>query len=90
MRESFTYGSVGRAPGNRCLYPEIESTFSSVRLRTAKVRSCFSSMTVVTMAFKLCQSAQKRWQRLHHSERLAAVIKGVKFINGIEENRNAA
>ena len=22
MRESFTYGSVGRAPGNRCLYPE--------------------------------------------------------------------
>ena len=22
MREIFTYGSVGRAPGNRCLYPE--------------------------------------------------------------------
>jgi hypothetical protein len=42
------------------------------------------------MAFKLCQSAQKRWQRLHHSEKLAEVIKGVKFINGIEENRNAA
>ncbi len=46
----------------------IESTFAAVRLRTAKVRSCFSSTTVVTMAFKLCQSAQKRWQRLHHSE----------------------
>ncbi|MDO9566087.1 MAG: transposase, partial [Candidatus Desulfaltia sp.] len=68
----------------------IESTFSSVRLRTAKVRSCFSSTTVITMAFKLCQSAQKRWQRLHHSERLAGVIEGIKFINGIEENRNAA
>jgi transposase-like protein len=68
----------------------IESTFSSVRLRTAKVRSCFSSTTVVTMAFKLCQSAQKRWQRLHRSERLAEVIEGVKFVNGIEENRNAA
>ncbi|MBW2660685.1 MAG: transposase [Deltaproteobacteria bacterium] len=68
----------------------IESTFSSVRLRTAKVRSCFSSTTVVTMAFKLCQSAQKRWQRLHRSERLAAVIEGVKFVNGIEEKRNAA
>ncbi len=25
MRESFTYGSVGRAPGNRCLYPEVDS-----------------------------------------------------------------
>ncbi len=23
MREIFTYGSVGRAPGNRCLYPEV-------------------------------------------------------------------
>jgi transposase-like protein len=68
----------------------IESTFSSVRLRTAKVRSCFSSTTVVTMAFKLCQSAQKRWQRLHHSKRLAKVIKGIKFVNGIEENRIAA
>ena len=22
MREIFTYGSVGRAPGNMCLYPE--------------------------------------------------------------------
>ena len=22
MREIFKYGSVGRAPGNRCLYPE--------------------------------------------------------------------
>ena len=68
----------------------IESTFSSVKLRTAKVRSCFSPTTVVTMAFKLCQSAQKRWQRLHHSEKLAEIIKGIKFINGIEENRNAA
>jgi len=68
----------------------IESTFAAVRLRTAKVRSCFSSTTVVTMAFKLCQSAQKRWQRLHHSERLAEVIEGIKFVNGIEENRIAA
>ena len=23
MREIFKYGSVGRAPGNRCLYPEL-------------------------------------------------------------------
>jgi transposase-like protein len=31
----------------------IESTFATVRLRTAKVRSCFSSLTVLTMAFQL-------------------------------------
>jgi len=24
MRETFTSGSVGRAPGNRCLYPELD------------------------------------------------------------------
>jgi putative transposase len=68
----------------------IESTFSTVRLRTAKVRGCFSAMTVITMAFKLCQCAEKRWIRLHCPERLAEVIKGVKFVNGIEKNRIAA
>jgi transposase-like protein len=68
----------------------IESTFATVRLRTAKVRSCFSASTVLTMAFQLCRCAQKRWIRLHHPERLAEVIRGVKFVNGIEENRIAA
>jgi putative transposase len=68
----------------------IESTFSTVRLRTDKVRSCFSSKTVVTMAFKLCQCAQKRWQRLYGYRKLGKVIREVKFINGIEEMRNAA
>lgn len=68
----------------------IESTFATVRLRTAKVRSCFSSLTVLTMAFQLCRCAQKRWIRLHHPERLAEVIRGVKFVNGIIENRIAA
>jgi putative transposase len=68
----------------------IESTFATVRLRTNKVRGCFSVNTVMTMAFKLCQCAQKRWIRLHHPERLAEIIKGVKFVNGIEENRIAA
>ena len=68
----------------------IESTFSTVRLRTAKVRSCFSSTTVLTMAFQLCRCAQKRWIRLHHPELVADVIRGVKFIDGIIENRIAA
>jgi len=68
----------------------IESTFSTVRLRTNKVRGCFSAQTIITMAFKLCQCAQKRWIRLYHPERLAEVIRGVKFVNGVEENRIAA
>jgi len=68
----------------------IESTFSTVRLRTAKVRGCFSSVTVLTMAFQLCRCAQKRWIKLHHPERLGEVIRGVKFVDGIIENRIAA
>jgi putative transposase len=68
----------------------IESTFATVRLRTAKVRNCFSALTVLTMAFQLCRCAQKRWIKLHHPERLGEVIRGVKFINGIIEKRIAA
>jgi len=68
----------------------IESTFATVKLRTAKVRGCFSSLTVLTMAFQLCRCAQKRWIRLYHPERLAEVIRGVKFVDGIIENRIAA
>jgi len=68
----------------------IESTFATVRLRTAKVRGCFSVNTVITMAFKLCQCAEERWIRLHRPERLAEVIRGVKFVNGIKEKRIAA
>lgn len=73
-----------------CTTNPIESTFATVRLRTSKVRGCFSANTVITMAFKLCLCAEKRWIRLHHPERLAQVIEGVKFVNGIEEKRIAA
>jgi putative transposase len=61
----------------------IESTFSTVRLRTDKVRSCFSSLTVVTMAFQLCRCAEKRWIRLRHHERLEDLSRGVQFADGI-------
>jgi len=30
MREIFTYGSVGGAPGNRCFYPEIWTRYRFV------------------------------------------------------------
>ena len=68
----------------------IESTFATVRLRTNKVRCCFFTNTVIAMAFKLCQCAQKKWIRLHRPECLADVVKEVKFVNGMEEKRIAA
>jgi hypothetical protein len=33
MRETFTSGSVGRAPGNRCLYPEADAFQRPLRSR---------------------------------------------------------
>ncbi len=75
----------------------IESTFATVRHRTKKVKGCFSRTTILTMVFKLCHSAQKRWIRLNGFQRLAEVIRGVKFVNGESQiegefinNRDAA
>jgi putative transposase len=62
----------------------IESTFATVRLRTKKVRNCFSSQSVVTMAFQLCRCAEKRWQKINAVKKLAKVIEGVQFVDGVE------
>ena len=67
----------------------IESTFATVKLRTKKVRGCFSRITALTMAFKLIESNQKRWQKLHSYFRLGELIKGIKFVNGIAMNKAA-
>ncbi len=64
----------------------IESVFATVRLRTTKTKNCGSRTTTLTMAFKLIETAQKKWQRLRGYQLLADVITGVKFVNGIKEN----
>jgi len=63
----------------------IESTFATVRLRTAKTRGCLSRTTAFTMVFQLCRCAQKGWRRLDGYELLAKVVEGVTFVNGVEE-----
>jgi|CXWL01.1.fsa_nt_gi hypothetical protein len=55
----------------------------TVRLRTAKTKNCGSRITTLTMAFKLMETAQKKWFRLRGYNLLAGVINGVKFVNGI-------
>ena len=66
----------------------IESTFATVKLRTAKTRGCLSRKTGFTMVFKLLESAQKRWRKLADPNRVAEVIRGVDFINGIAQPIN--
>lgn len=63
----------------------IESTFATVRHRTYKAKGAFSRTTILTMVFKLCESAEKRWLRLRGFNYLADVIRDVKFTDGIRQ-----
>jgi transposase-like protein len=67
----------------------IESVFATVRLRTTRTKNCGSRNTTLAMAFKLVETAQKRWQRLRGYKHLADVIRGVKFTNGIKQEENS-
>jgi transposase-like protein len=68
----------------------IESTFATVRLRTDKTRGCLSRHTTLTMVCKLCQSAQKRWHRLHGVQYMMDVLKEVEFQDGIRVKSEVA
>ncbi len=68
----------------------IESTFSTLRLRTDKTRGCLSRETTLTMVFKLFESAQKRWRRLNGAQYLKEVLEGVEFKDGIRVQSEAA
>ena len=42
----------------------IESTFATVRLRTARTRGCVSRTSLLTMVFKLGLCAEQNWRRM--------------------------
>jgi putative transposase len=64
----------------------IESTFATVRLRTAKTKGCGSRMATLTMVFKLAQSAEQYWRLLNGSHLLEDVIQGVQFVDGLRKD----
>lgn len=63
----------------------IESTFATVRLRTARTKGSGSRTACLTMVFKLAQCAEKKWRRLNGAALFPEVIRGTKFIDGIKE-----
>lgn len=63
----------------------IESTFATVRLRTARTRGCVSRTTLLTMVYKLGLCAEQNWRRLRGFKHLADVVENVKFIDGVKE-----
>jgi len=62
----------------------IESTFASVRLRTARTRGCVSRTSILSMVFKLVISAEQRWLKLRGAELISEVIQGIQFKNGVQ------
>ena len=63
----------------------IESTFATVRLRTARTKGCGSRKACLTMVFKLACCAERRWRRLNGRELIPEVIRGVSFVDGVKE-----
>jgi transposase-like protein len=63
----------------------IESTFATVRLRTARTKGCGSRTACLTMVFKLAQCAEKHWRRLNGKELIPEVIRGIRFVDGVRE-----
>lgn len=68
----------------------IESIFASVRHRSRKAKGAVSRTTMHAFAYKLALDAQRRFKRLVGCERIAEVISGVIFNDGVTEEEALA
>jgi transposase-like protein len=66
----------------------IESTFSTVRLRTKVTRGAGSRQAGMAMAYKLLDAAQARWRRINGHELVPLVRAGATFIDGKLQERS--
>ncbi|MET7977310.1 IS256 family transposase [Streptomyces mirabilis] len=68
----------------------IESTFSTVRLRTKVTRGAGSPAAALAMVFKLVESAQARWRAITGAHLVPLVRAGARFENGVLVEREEA
>lgn len=61
----------------------IESTFSTVKLRTKVTRGAGSPAAALAMVFKLAESAQARWRAITAPHLVALVRNGARFERGV-------
>lgn len=68
----------------------IESTLSTVRLRTKVIRGSGSRAAALAMTLKLIESAQQRWRSVNAPHLVALVRAGARFERGVLVERDEA
>lgn len=66
----------------------IESTFSTVRLRTKVTRGAGSRTAALAMVFKLVESAQQRWRAVNAPHLVPLARAGAHFERGVLVERS--
>lgn len=66
----------------------IESTFATVRHRTTRSRNCLSRATFLGLAFKLMEEAEKSWRKIRGADKIAVLLAGVPFKDGLPVQDN--
>ncbi len=61
----------------------IASTFATVRHRTTRTKNCVRRSAFLGLAFKLVQEAEKSWRRIRGVERIAELLSGTVFKDGV-------
>jgi putative transposase len=67
----------------------IESVFATVRLRQRITKGAGTRTKALTMAFKLIEMAEARWRKLDAAHLLPLVRTGLKFVDGVQLERQA-
>ena len=65
----------------------VESAFATVRLRQRITKGAGSRTKGLTMAFKLLAMAEQRWRRVNGAHLLPLVRAGVRFVDGVQVER---
>lgn len=65
----------------------IESTFSTVRLRTRVTKGAGSRAAGLAMAYKLVRAAEERWRRINAPHLVPLVRAGASFVDGQLQER---
>nr|WP_276940608.1 hypothetical protein [Ferrimicrobium acidiphilum] len=61
-----------------------------VRHRTIKVKGALSNESALAMLYQLGLEAGKSWRRITGHERIAEVISGVAFVDGVRHDTYTA